>query len=145
MLAILLITANNVLASFKDIWDLHTRRQRNPYFFSGTIFSGLKKILKESKYVGYYTDKSMDLTPYAAQFAQAQYILAPIILDFNNTDHEFIFFDCLDEKAALKKIKEIKAIPFKKNKFGIMLATKIRSNPSAPAEDENSFSEESSR
>ena len=122
ILAVLLIVGSNVLASFKDLRDLHIQRQKIPYFFSGYIFSGLEGIFKKVKYIGYYTDKSMDSAPYAAQFAQAQYVLAPAVLDFNNTGHEFILFDCLDEKNAFKKMKELKAVPLKRNKFGIILA-----------------------
>ena len=123
--AILLVIAVNLAESFVGILDLYSRRQTYPFFFSGYIFLGLEKIFKDVKYVGYYTDKNLDESPTAAKFAQAQYILVPTILDLNKTDHEFILFDCSREEIAQRKIEEIKAIPFKKNKFGIILTRKL--------------------
>ena len=142
ILAVLLVVMSNVLASFKDLRDLHVQRQKIPYFFSGYIFSGLEGIFKKMKYVSYYTDKSMDSAPYAAQFAQAQYVLAPAVLDLNNTGHEFILFDYIDEKKAFKKMKELKAIPLKRNKFGIILARVPPKN--LPQENHADISQETS-
>ena len=121
--ALLLVIAINLAESFFDILDLYSKRRTNPFFFSGYIFLGLEKMFKDVKYVGYYTDRNLDESPAAAKFAQAQYILAPAILDLNKTDHEFILFDCSREEIARRKIEEIKAVPLKKNKFGIILAS----------------------
>ena len=99
-------------------------RNRSLFRFSGLKFSGLDGILQDAAYVGYYTDKNLSKDrDAAAQFSQAQYILAPAILDVNNTNHFFTLFDCTTEEMAFKKIKELGAIPIKKNKFGIILAT----------------------
>ena len=122
ILALLVVIAVNLSQSFVDILGLYSKRQNNPFFFSGYIFLGLEKMLKDVKYVGYYTDRNLDEMPAAAKFAQAQYILAPTILDLNKTDHEFILFDCSQEEIARRKIEDIKAVPLKKNKFGIILA-----------------------
>lgn len=121
ILAILIIIATDVWNSSQDIWDLHSKREKNPFFFVGYIFSGLDDILKDTKYVGYFTDKSMDNSAYAAQFAQAQYTLAPIILDLNNTQHDFILFDCENLTTAQQKIKELQLLPIRRNQFGIIL------------------------
>lgn len=129
ILALLLVVAVNLAQSFDDLLDLYSKRQKNPFFFSGYIFQGLENIFKDIKYVGYYTDKSLDENPAAAKFAQAQYMLAPTILDLNSTDHEFILFDCSREEIARQKIKEINATALKKNKFGIILARRLTSIP----------------
>ncbi len=94
--------------------------------FPGLLFSGLQGIFKDTVYVGYYTDRDQSIKINAAKFAQAQYILAPAILDFNNTNHEYILFDCTSERIANAKIKEIGAIAIKKNQFGIILARKTK-------------------
>ena len=118
--------AFNLSTSFIDILDLYAKRQKNPFFFSGHIFLGLEKIFQDVKYAGYYTDKSLDDGPAAARFAQAQYVLAPTILEFNATDHEFILFDCSREEIALQKIEEIKAVAVKRNKLGVILARRSK-------------------
>lgn len=124
ILALLLMIAVNLVQSFGDILNVYSKRRNNPFFFSGYRFTGLEKTFKNVKYAGYYTDKSLDESPAAANFAQAQYILAPTILDLNATNHEFTLFDCSRQEIARQKIEEIKAVALKKNKFGIILARK---------------------
>ncbi|VAW15103.1 hypothetical protein MNBD_BACTEROID05-671, partial [hydrothermal vent metagenome] len=58
------------------------------------------------------------------QFAQAQFMVVPTILELNNPDHKYLLFDYEKEADAFKKIKEINAVALKKNKFGIILAQK---------------------
>ena len=107
---------------FKEIRNNQLLRKTTPYFFLGLKFSGLEKVLHNEQYVGYYTDKDIDEKLPAAHFAQAQYILAPVILDLNNLEHDFILFDCASQKTAFEKIKEIGAVPLVRNRFGIILA-----------------------
>ena len=121
ILAFFIIFTNSQKLS-KDIISRKKIREKNPYIFHGIKFSGLKEILHNAEYIGYYTDKDIDNTLDALQFAQAQFILAPIILDLNNTEHEFILFDCSSEAVAMERIREVKAIPIRKNQFGIILA-----------------------
>ena len=96
----------------------HQQRKGN---FLGDQFRGLEDILKGQRIVGYYTDKNMDDTLSIAQFEQAQYILAPIILDLNHTDSPFVIFDCTSPQIALNKIKELGFNPVKANNTGIIL------------------------
>jgi len=63
----------------------------------------------------------MDNKKDAMQFAQAQYKLAPIILDLNNIDHKYIIFDCSNLNTAKEKIKELRLTPIRQNQFGIIL------------------------
>ena len=113
----------NALILAADIFSVQKRREDSRiFYFAGMRFSGLKDFLKGADYIGYYTDKNLSKSEYAAQFSQAQYILAPVILDLNNTSHRFILFDCTTEKKAFEKIKEIGAVAVKKNPYGIVLA-----------------------
>ena len=122
IIVVALLIVFNSTASYKEIRLLRQIRRQVPYIFMGNKFLGLKAILKDAKSIGYYTDKNLDDNKPALQFAQAQYTLAPIILDLNNTNHSFVLFDCSSEEIALQKIKEAGLVPMKKNQFGIILA-----------------------
>jgi len=92
-----------------------------PFYFPGLKFSGLDTFLKDSERVGYYTDRDMKTDENARNFAQAQLILAPIILEVDNLKRRYIIFDCADEQHALNKIMSLGARPIKK-KGGLILA-----------------------
>ena len=124
-IVIVLILLNS-LDLLKETVIIREFKKSLPFRFLGLKFAGLESVFRDIPYIGYYTDKDLNEKQNAAQFAQAQYILAPAILDLNNTNHEFILFDCTAEDKALKKIKEIHAVPIKKNDFGIILARKIK-------------------
>ena len=113
-------------ATKTEIEKMLAKRKLAPYIFVGFKFSGLKDILKNEDYIGYYTDKSMDKRLDAAQFAQAQYVLAPTILDINNTNHKYILFDCSAPLVAIEKIKKLGLTSIRKNQFGIILTKNPR-------------------
>ena len=122
-----IVVVINCSRTYKDLIDKKILRSLMPAQFPGLKFSGLKEILTgfaDVSHIGYYTDMSLDDIPPAMQFSQAQFVLAPIILDLDYKQHEFILLDCSSEKVALRKIKELKAIPLKKNAFGIILIRK---------------------
>lgn len=112
----------NAVRLGQELKKMKETREKMPYIFVGLKFGGLKDILGHISYMGYYTDKDMDNRIDALQFAQAQYTLAPIVLDFNNTQYEYVLFDCSKEQIAFEKIEEIGAVPIRKNQFGIILA-----------------------
>jgi len=122
----ILLLAFNLQTLFNKLQDMRKVRQKIPFLFMGYKFSGLKDILADTQIMGYYTDKDLDAKGPALQFAQAQYILAPVILDLNNIDHEFILFDCSRPEIAQDKIKEFGMIPLRKNQFDIILAKNPR-------------------
>lgn len=122
-LAILLIViAVNSFNFFETLNRAQQKRKIIPFVFYGIIFSGLENVFQDVKYVGYFTDRDQANDESAAEFAQVQYAIAPAILDLNYQKHQFILFDCTDEAIAMAKIKEMGAIPLKRNKFGIILA-----------------------
>jgi len=116
------LTVFNTINLVKSGLKLTKIKKIIPYQFDGYKFSGLQETFKNVKYIGYYTDKDLKETKALQQFSQAQYILAPVILDPDSTDYPYILFDCSTDDIALKKIKELDVIPLKKNKFGIILA-----------------------
>jgi hypothetical protein len=122
LICALLIIAFNTFNLHKEITALSKIRRQVPYRFMGNKFTGLREILGNVKYVGYYTDKNLDENQPAMQFAQAQYTMAPIILELNNTSHTYTLFDCSSEDIAMKKIQETGLAPIKRNQFGIFLA-----------------------
>lgn len=119
-----LITAVNTYQLILEQQKLNRLKPLLASQFTGEKFSGLENILKSQKYVGYYTDKNLKDIQNDKQFAQAQLVLAPSILDINNTNHEYTLLDCTSLKTALQIMKEANITPVKKNRFGIILAKK---------------------
>ena len=126
-----LFLATMVLLAGVNTWQLLQAIQTQqrvrriiPFNFLGTQFEGLQDIVQGADIIGYYTDKPIDNDHKAnlAQFQQAQYTLAPIVLDLNNVAHPFVFFDCTNPANALSKIKQLNFTPVKVNKTGIILA-----------------------
>jgi len=120
-----LLLVFNITASSGEMFKtgkIFKHRERFPYIFLGDRFRGIETFVGKAPYIGYYTNKNLDDNLSARQFAQAQLVLAPSILDLNNTEHEFIIFDCTTPQIALAKIKEIGAKPLKANPYGIILA-----------------------
>ena len=112
----------NYVSLIRDTSVLFAKRKRQPFYFLGTTFEAIRPLLKNVKYVGYCTDKDMDDKKNAAFFSEAQYVLAPTILDLNNPTREFLILDFSDEKKAISKIRELKAVPLKRSPQGIILA-----------------------
>lgn len=126
IIAFFMIAFNSIELGL-DTFKIMKQRKAIPFFFSGFKFLGLEDIFRHTAYVGYYTDKDIAHDKQAAaEFGQAQYILAPTILSLNHLSHEFILFNCSSEQVAFAKIKEIKAIPLKKNSFGVVLARRTQ-------------------
>ncbi len=118
--ALILINAVNLSLS---LVRAETLKKVIPFYFQGLKFAGLEDVFARVESVGYYTDR--DLKKDEAQFTQAQYILAPVILDLNYANQDYILFDCTSEAIADRKIKEVGAIALRKNQFGVILARKI--------------------
>ncbi|MBI3602421.1 MAG: hypothetical protein HY209_05965 [Candidatus Omnitrophica bacterium] len=101
----------------------HQRHPSTIAFHSlGDKFKGLETVFSHVRAVGYYTDKNIDEPLVVAQFEQAQYLLAPTVLDLNHTDYAWVIFDCTSPQEAFNKIKELGLQPLKMNNFGIILA-----------------------
>ena len=122
LVSLLIVIGLNFPPLSKETKKIVRIKKHLGYQFLGTKFIGLEGLFKDVDIVGYYTDKDLDQTTDAMQFSQAQYVLAPTLLDLNNTEHEYILFDCRSDLTAFMKMKEIKTVPLMKNQFGIILA-----------------------
>lgn len=120
------ITLINCFQLYKETMSIRKIKRVMPFSFPGLRFSGLEAVFEGVERIGFYTDKDVTAGEYAAIFAQAQLVLAPTILDLNNLQHTFILFDCTREEMAMAKIKEIGAIPLKRNQYGIILARRTK-------------------
>ncbi|GEM_PF-2250788 len=101
---------------------IQTLTPDRPVRFAGIKFSGLENILKQETHVGYITDLNLKETAPLAEYEQAQYVLAPTILDVNNPDHRFLIVNCSSDASAFSKLKDIGARPLTRNNFGVILA-----------------------
>ena len=121
LLAIAIIILANSIQLTEEIIKLNKIRKYQPYSFPGHQLLGLSSFLENSQYIGYYTDKNLSNNLNARQVAQAQYILAPIILDLNNIHHRYVLLDCTTLQKAWTKTKESNLVPYKISKTGIIL------------------------
>ena len=95
--------------------------------FAGLKFSGLDDYLKNETHIGYATDLDIKETGPLAEYEQAQYVLAPVILDVTGKPHKFFVVNCSTEVGALKKLKELNATAVLRNQFGVILALQNKS------------------
>lgn len=96
-------------------------RKTIPLHSLGYQFMGLENIFKDVRTIGYYTDKDLSQPIAIAQFEQAQYMLAPTVLDLNHTQYHWVIVDCTTPQAAMEAIKHLGLTPLKIHN-GIILA-----------------------
>lgn len=96
---------------------------QHPIGFSGLKFSGLSDILDKETAIGYVSDLDLKEAGPLAEYEQAQYMLAPVVLDITNPAHKFMIINPSNDAAALDKLKEFNARPLLRNQFGVILAT----------------------
>lgn len=121
-LACLILTAAyNLLTSYSQAFVQLQDHTSIPLHSLGYQFMGLENIFKDVPTVGYYTDKDLSNTLAIAQFEQAQYMLAPTVLDLNHTQYHWVIFDCTTPQAAMGTIQRLGLLPLKMN-HGIILA-----------------------
>src|SRR5882672_2790149 len=103
-LPLLVIFVLNGINLFTALSRAEALKKVIPFYFQGLKFSGLNDVFTDVRSVGYYTDRDLKKDEAAAQFSQAQYVIAPVVLDVNYADQDFILFDCTSEDVANKKI-----------------------------------------
>jgi len=125
---VLIITALIiVLGSVQTTWELVKvtgLRQQHPFVFGGDAFTGVKDIIQGEKYVSYITDKNLNIDKNIAEFSQAQFSLAPVILDLNNPNHRFLLINCESKPHAQAVLKYYKAQPLRQSNLGVILAAR---------------------
>jgi hypothetical protein len=97
----------------------HSQQQSG---FLGDQFAPLLPVFANVRKAGYYTDKDLNDARAIAQFEQAQYVLAPTVLDLNNTNHPLVILDCSSPQAAKQKLEELGLKAISMSNSGIVLA-----------------------
>ncbi|MBF0330754.1 MAG: hypothetical protein HQL17_02365 [Candidatus Omnitrophica bacterium] len=123
------LTAFNGFQSTTKLVSLYPRQHPKSAAFAGKKFEGIQKILAGNKYIAYYTDQNLDNPGPLMELQQAQYTLAPVILDPDSLDHRFILINCVDVSKAIARMKEIGAKPLTANNMGIILAERPQVTP----------------
>ncbi len=116
------LTLVNLIQSTTQLVNLYPRKQPKAFNFAGKKFEGIEPILTGNKYVAYYTDQNLEAPGPLMELQQAQYTLAPVILDPGSLDHRYIIINCANIPKAIIRMKEIGARPVKANNQGIILA-----------------------
>jgi len=111
----------DLLAAYAQAIAQLQDRTSIPFHSLGFKFMGLENIFKGVRTVGYYTDKDLNDAQAIAQFEQAQYMLAPTVLDLNHTQYHWVILDCTGPQAAKEAIQRLGLTPLKINQ-GIILA-----------------------
>ena len=119
-----------LLHNILDISQLYTkisRLNKNLAFTPpGREFASLQGHLAGVERAGFLTDKNMSPENNDGFFLMAQYALAPVMLDLDDTTHTDIILDCRNYFHALDLMKKADAAPVYTNDFGKILARKSR-------------------
>jgi hypothetical protein len=115
-----------ILIFFNTCQLIQTLAPNRPIAFSGMKFAGLNDVLKNETQIGYVTDLDANDSQNLAEFEQAQYMLAPAILEWNNTATRLLIVNCSSDATAIEKLIKLGAQPLKRNQFGIILAQNPR-------------------
>ena len=112
-ICLILVAAFNLLTAYAQAVLQLQDRKTIPLHSLGFQFMGLENVFKDIRTVGYYTDKNLDQPLAIAQFEQAQYMLAPTVLDLNNTKYRWVIIDCTNPQVAMETIKRLGLAPLK--------------------------------
>jgi hypothetical protein len=120
-LCLILAAVFNLYQAYSQAINQLQDRKTIPLHSLGFQFMGLENVFKDIRTVGYYTDKNLDNPLAIAQFEQAQYMLAPTVLDLNHTQYRWVIFDCTSPQVAIDAIKSLGFTP-SKIRNGIIVA-----------------------
>jgi hypothetical protein len=113
------------LGAFQSVMELQklcVLRRQHPFIFGGEAFAGVKDLINGEKYVSYITDKDLKADKNIAEFSQAQFSLAPVILDLNNPNHRFLIINCESPLRAKTVLQYFHAKPIRQSNLGVILA-----------------------
>jgi len=120
--SLVLLTAGfNLVSAYTQAVGQLLDKKTVPFHSLGYQFLGLENIFKGVRTVGYFTDKDLHAPLAIAQYEQAQYMLAPTVLDLNHTQYRWVIFDCTSPQTALETLKTLGFTPLKIHN-GIILA-----------------------
>ena len=118
---IILVAVFNLFQAYAQAITQFRDRTSIPLHSLGFQFLGLENIFKDVRTVGYYTDKDLNNPLAIAQYEQAQYMLAPTVLDLNHNQYRWAIFDCTSPQVAMEALKRLGFTPLKIHN-GIILA-----------------------
>lgn len=95
-----------------------------PYYEPGYQFAHFRDFLKNESQIGYITDRDITPEKNTAEFLQAQYMLAPIVLDLKNAGHSFFIIDSVDIPFIVYTMKRTNARRVVHNEYGQALFKK---------------------
>ncbi len=121
-LILLLAIIGGSIDVMHDLKTLFVKRRLHPYFFGGDLFAPIKGASGNEKYIGYLTDRDIKDDKVSMRLTQAQFTLAPVILDLGNSTHHFLILDFQDEKKAFAAAVQLSAKPLKRSPQGIIFA-----------------------
>ena len=90
----------------------------------GWQFADFRDKLKGVRTIGFLTNKDMSSEKNDGEFLQAQYILAPTVLEINNTAHPLQLMDYTDQVFVFYMLKQLNAVVIHDNAFNKVLCKK---------------------
>ena len=121
-LTLVLFSISNLFPLYYEIQRINIFKQYFDHHLLGFQFDGLKEFVGDTPVMGYFTDLDIEDQKNLKLFSEAQFLLAPTILDLNNLTHRYTFFVCSNEKIAWLLIKKLNLMPLRRNRFGMILA-----------------------
>ncbi|MCA9408939.1 MAG: hypothetical protein KC733_09635 [Candidatus Omnitrophica bacterium] len=91
------------------------------HYEPGAQFEEFIPYLKGIKKAGFLTNKGMGAEDNDGHYLQAQYLLAPTILDLNNSNYKLNLLDYTNQIYIFYMLKNLKAKPIKDNIWGKVL------------------------
>jgi hypothetical protein len=126
---IALLAAINIVQTTTALVSIYPHKKPVAFNFAGQKFDGLQKLLKNEKYIGYYTDQDIDEPRPMMELLQAQYTVIPLILDAKSLEHRYIIVNCTNIPAAIEKFKNLGARPMTGNNNGLFLVERPEFKP----------------
>ncbi len=117
-LCLCLIIYNIFHAGVYCIKKYHENLNLPVYLEPGTQFETFKPFLKNEKRAGYLTSKAITREDNDGILLQAQYFLAPTILELQDDSHLFSIIDSEDPPYIVKTIKTLNAMRTTNNEYG---------------------------
>jgi hypothetical protein len=115
-----LILLNNIAFGF-EIKRILSYKKVIPHQNIGYKFAGLKEYIPNST-IGYFTDGDLADHETLKLLSQAQYRLAPIVLDYSSIKYEYMLIVVKDSQNAVRFMEKLNLEPLLRNNFGVILA-----------------------
>ncbi|OGX08946.1 MAG: hypothetical protein A2Z88_07585 [Omnitrophica WOR_2 bacterium GWA2_47_8] len=107
-----------------NLFVIFEKGKTSPVQEPGYEFTELKLKLKDTGRVGFITDKDMSPEGNDGKFLEAQYILAPMVLELGNSANRFTIVDSSNLTRGLAMAENIGAVPVHVTPYGKILAEK---------------------